>query len=96
MLEYYVSIQDSRYDTVIVTQTDNGYVITDENGRDINDEDDAEFFDGMEISPLKADDILIGRLMNIAPERIIMNADADKPVIKTLKRIFAGRLSVAD
>ena len=96
LLEYYVSIQDSRYDTVIVTQTDNGYVITDENGRDINDEDDAEFFDGMEISPLKADDILIGRLMNIAPERIIMNADADKPIIKTLKRIFAGKLSVAD
>lgn len=96
LLEYYVSIQDSRYETVIVTQTDNGYLITDADGKDIKDEDDAEFFCGMEISPLKSDDILIGRLINIAPEKIIMNADADKAIIKTLKRIFADRLSMAD
>lgn len=93
LLTYYVGIQDSRCDTVVVTQADDDYVITDLNGNNI-DTDDDELFAEPELSPIKAEDILIGRLINIAPNRIIVNADADKPIMQTLGRIFGTKLCV--
>lgn len=95
LLKYYVSIQDSKYGTVVVTQVDNDYLITDESGIPITD-DYEEIFSDMELSPLKSEDILIGRLINIAPDKLIVNAPTDKPVIKTLKHIFSDRVSLSD
>lgn len=92
LLRYYVSIQDTEYETVVVTQKDNDYVIYDDNGEIIEDDDDSAFFDDMDLLPVKADERLIGRLINIAPNKIIINTDKDKPIIKTLERIFERKI----
>lgn len=94
LLEYYVHMQDNKCETVIVTQSGNDYLITDICGNNVEYDDDDDIFDGMELSPLKSEDILIGRLINIAPEKIIVKADPNKPIIKTLKRIFTDKLNI--
>lgn len=92
LLKYYVSIQDFGYDTVTVTQTGDDYLITDTNGIPVEYETDSEFFEDIEVSTSKAEDILIGRLIDIAPKKIIFIADENKAIVKTLKYIFKDRL----
>ena len=94
LMKYFTEIQPPVTDTVIISEQSGEYILTDMQGNPLNLRFDEEFADEL-MSPLNlsGEDLLISNLMAAMPGKIVYNnVDTSKPIIKTINRIFDGRI----
>ncbi len=92
LLKYYVNMHDSRFDTVNIVFTDNGFDILD---KKLNSLAGLPF--DCETASLDGDDSLISVLVDIAPKHIIIHNQekASDTLIDTVINVFSDKVEFA-
>lgn len=94
LMKYFTEIQTPVTDTVVLSETEGEYKLTDSSGKPINLKFDEEFADELMPMNLTGEDLLISNLMAAMPKKIVLkNVNTDKPIINTISRIFEGRIT---
>ncbi len=93
LLKYFVSIRTGEIPEVCVYGVSGlGYMITDEKGNIIDDKCYDEFFE--DETNVTQEDMLISRLISIAPRRIRLCGIDNEKTVEAIKHIFAGRINI--
>lgn len=93
LMKYFTEIQAPVTETVILSEKGDDYLLTDSSGKPINLRFDEEFADELMPFDLSGEDLLISNLMAAMPKKIVFdNINRNKPIIKTITRIFEGRI----
>lgn len=93
LMKYFTEIQTPVTDTVVLSESEGEYLLTDSLGNPINLRFDEEYADELMPFNLTGDDLLISNLMAAMPKKIIFNnINTNKPIINTISRIFEGRI----
>ena len=99
LLRYFVNIQQSKIDLLNIIALENGgYVLLDQAGRMVADEETTEIGQQMQEIEASLDDALLSSLINLAPKKLtVHNHKNQKPVFKdTLRQIFDSRISFCE
>ncbi|WP_134684669.1 putative sporulation protein YtxC [Brevibacillus migulae] len=93
LLRYFISTQDTQYETVHVVPTEKHFELFDEHGSLIALEK-LETMLGMMDTPERSEDGLISALITLAPEKIVFHqTEKRQGVAQTVSSIFEGRVS---
>ncbi len=98
LLRYFVNIQSPRPAMAhVLVERGGGYVILDENGKDITARCFADFVEGEALLTEEAyDDLLISVLITLAPEKIVVHNREDiknHELFSTISQVFDGKIS---
>ncbi len=98
LLKYFVSIQENRPELVhILVRPAGGYVLLDEEGKDMTAESFAEFLEGEFLLTEEAyDDLLLSVLITLAPKNIQLHGKenvTNRELFHTILRVFDGKVT---
>lgn len=90
-LQYFVDSRTSRLKEIVINTDSNEYTLTDGNGMPI----DISVYEQLLNEDTNKEDLLMGILLTVAPQKIILNADEgfyDSDFFSSLSNIFGNRL----
>ncbi|MBP5426538.1 MAG: putative sporulation protein YtxC [Clostridiales bacterium] len=101
LLKYFIEVQESRIDVVHLTIYANGdFKLCDKFERDISYLYIDDMREELLNSKLTKEDILLGALITISPQKIILNRKCDgkisKEIFNTINSVFTDRISIHD
>lgn len=99
LLKYFVSVQVPRYNVVHIRRKNNGYIILNEQEKDITEECIAEFKNEYAAADFKLDDLLLSAMISMAPNKIYVHQAEkieNKELLRTLESIFENKLIKID
>lgn len=99
VLKYFIDMQESRIDLLIVNILDNGsFKLYDKDGNKVDNIDDEDIISMAIKEDLNYGDFLISTLLALCPNEIkiidYLNDESSKVVIETIKSIFEERVSI--
>jgi putative sporulation protein YtxC len=96
ILQYFIDIQEPKYDLVNVILCDNDYKLIDENNKIIENDFFSDIINELSYEGISKDDLLISSLIVIAPKRLVVHIDEkdkDKEIVEVLTNIFKERIN---
>ncbi|GAA0075799.1 putative sporulation protein YtxC [Clostridium sp. CTA-5] len=96
LLKYFVDIQECKIDLInIIIEDDGGYIVTDNNEKDLLKNFMQEFADCKRISDVSTEDVLISGLITNTPKKIIIHKkenSTNKEFLETINSVFGERV----
>lgn len=96
LLKYFVDIQEDKHDTIhVVFYKENEFHIYDRHNRLINDEYISNIAIEFSENEINEEDLLISRLITLAPNEIYvhkLSSDEDTGILKTIEKIFPNSI----
>jgi len=98
LLRYFVEMQEpKRLEIHVIMAEENKYHLMDKEGETITDDELEDMLLDLSEGEASSDDLLISALISLAPARLHLHlgtAFPNREVVGTIKKVFAGRISI--
>ena len=95
ILQYFVEVQEPKYDLINLILEDEGYKLLDEKDNVIDSDFFSDIVAEIDSEGISKDDLLVSSLIVIAPKKIMVHLDEkykDEDIVKVIENVFQDRV----